>query len=318
MLQRWLHLWLLLCSAVAYFWPQLGGTLPDPFLATKGWLSVMISGVMFCVGCLLPRDEVLLVGKRWPTILSGTAVQYLSMPFLGWAVGKMLRLPEDQYIGLMLAACVPGAMASNVITMTAKGNVSFSVGLTTMATLLCPLVTPLMLRLTLGDFASTSLLRSTSVQLLREVVLPVFVGFAVCQEWPQFGLRVRGPAATIANLTIIWLIATFVAIGRDKFAQTTAVLLLALGLVNVGGYLAGYWGGRLLRFDEAMSRALMIEVGMQNAGLGAKLAGDLFPDKPGVTVPCTLYAFLCVCSATMLARWIAGRPDSTTEAPPAG
>ncbi|RLS53871.1 MAG: bile acid:sodium symporter family protein [Planctomycetota bacterium] len=313
MLQRWLHIWLLLCSAVAYFWPQLASGLADPFVATKAWLSVMISGVMFCVGCLLPRDEVIQVGKRWPTILMGTAVQYLSMPLLGWSIGKLLQLPEEQYIGLMLAACVPGAMASNVITMTARGNVSFSVGLTTMATLICPLVTPLMLRLTLGDFASQKLLLSASSQLFREVVIPVLLGFAICQKWPAFGVRVRGTAAVLANLTIIWLIATFVALSRDKFSQVTFGVLTALLLVNVGGYLAGYWGGRVLRFDEAMSRALMIEVGMQNAGLGAKLAGDLFPDKPGATVPCTLYAFLCVCSATMLARWLSGKDQSITD-----
>ena len=68
-----------------------------------------------------------------------------------------------------------------------------------------------------------------------------------------------------------------------------------------------------VRRDEARQdgrRALAIEVGMQNAGLGAKIAGDLFPGTKGTGIPCVLFAFLCVFSATLLARWFSGRPLS--------
>ena len=84
--------------------------------------------------------------------------------------------------------------------------------------------------------------------------------------------------------------------------------MVALLLVNGLGYSAGYWGGRAIGVDEAMRRALMIEVGMQNAGLGAKIAGDLFPDAKGAAIPCVLFAFLCVFTATLLARWFSSRP----------
>lgn len=294
---------------LSYLWPRLwGGAAFDPFLASLPWLTWLISGTMFCVGCLLPRDEVVQVGHKWPTILLGTCVQFSSMPLLAWLTGTMLRLPQDQFIGLMMVGCVPGAMASNVITMTAKGNVSYSVGLTTMATIVCPIVTPLTLYLTLGKLASRDLLLSASLGLFREVVIPVIVGFIICQRFPKFGERLRSPANVIANLAILWIIAAVVAKARGEFNNLTLSLLTALALVNCLGYAAGYWGGRAIRLDEAMRRALMIEVGMQNAGLGAKIAGDLFPNSQGAGIPCVLFAFLCVFTATLLARWFSGRP----------
>ena len=53
-------------------------------------------------------------------------------------------------IGVILVGCVPGAMASNVLTLAARGNTSYSVSLTTSATLLSPLIVPFALWLTLG------------------------------------------------------------------------------------------------------------------------------------------------------------------------
>lgn len=312
MLQRWLHLWLLLACLLAFFWPRLwGAETADPFLLSAPRLTWLISGTMFCVGCLLPREEVVQVGKKWSTVLLGTCVQFGSMPLLAWLAGTLLKLPQDQFIGLMMVGCVPGAMASNVITMTAKGNVSYSVGLTTMATIVCPIVTPLSLYLTLGKFASAEMLMTASLSLFREVVIPVVAGFGLCQYFPKLGEKVRGIATVIANLAILWIISVVVAKARSEFSSLTVALLLALVLVNGLGYAAGYWGGKVIGLNDAMRRALAIEVGMQNAGLGAKIAGDLFPDAKGAGIPCVLFAFLCVFSATLLARWFSNRPLSS-------
>jgi BASS family bile acid:Na+ symporter len=57
-----------------------------------------------------------------------------------------------------------------------------------------------------------------------------------------------------------------------------------------------------IRLDEPMRRALTIEVGMQNAGLGAALALKLFPDRPGVAIAPALFMFGCMLTGTLLAR----------------
>lgn len=43
-----------------------------------------------------------------------------------------------------------------------------------------------------------------------------------------------------------------------------------------GGCRAGYLSAVLLRLPEPMRRALTLEIGMQNAGLGATLTSQLF------------------------------------------
>ncbi len=156
MLQRFLLLWLTLLCLVAVAWPDMlhhMGCEPtfDPFALTKPYLGQMITATMFAIGCLLPRDEIRQVLARWPSVLGGTAVQYGTMPLIAWGFGTLAGLSEEWMLGVILVGSVPGAMASNVLTLAARGNVSYSVSLTTTATLLSPVAVPLILFLALNQ-----------------------------------------------------------------------------------------------------------------------------------------------------------------------
>jgi BASS family bile acid:Na+ symporter len=200
-----------------------------------------------------------------------------------------------------MVGCVPGAMASNVLTLAARGNVTYSVGLTTTATLLSPLLVPLTLKLTLGQWRPFPA-GQVAFSLLVTVVLPVVIGYTLSRLWRvwESAARVIGPI--LANLTILWIIALVVGLNRDRLAEVHLVLLAALLAINLGGYAAGMLGGRLLRLEPGMRRALTLEVGMQNAGLGTFLVLTVFQSEPAAAIPPAIYTFGCMLTGTMLAR----------------
>src|SRR5690606_21744183 len=150
MFDRYLIVWLCLLSGLAYQWTDWFPQLWDPFVGSKPVLSYLFALTMVAIGWMLPRDEVRQVFRRWPTVLYGTATQFTAMPLLAWGVAELMGFTGPQRPGLILVGSVPGAMASNVLTLAARGNVSYSVSLTTTSTLLSPLVVPLALMLTLG------------------------------------------------------------------------------------------------------------------------------------------------------------------------
>ncbi len=270
---------------------------------------------MFCVGMMLPRDEVRQVFRRWPTVFGGTAIQYSVMPLLAVGFGKLFGLTGDAFIGIVVVGCVPGAMASNVLTLNARGNTSYSVSLTTAATFLSPVAVPLVLALALQSEGAVDkdILWRASKMLMLTVVLPVFVGHVLGQTFPRLEKMSQRFGATIANLAILLIIAIVVAISKDKLTQFHVDLLAALILVNLLGYVAGYCGGLGMRLPEPMRRALTLEVGMQNAGLGAALAVKLFPDQPGVAIAPAIYTFGCMLTGTILARIWASRSVGPSE-----
>lgn len=313
MLQRYLLFWLALSSLVAYLWPRLvpGGF--DPFFETKrlGLLMPLISLAMFAVGCMLPRDEFRQVTRHWPAVLIGTLIQYTSMPLLAWGIGNALRLPPDLLTGVIVVGCVPGAMASNVLTLAARGNVSYSVCLTTCSSLLSPLVVPLALGATLGVSQGLSQ-QIDKYQVFREllatVVGPVLLGYTLCRWSPRFERAMSGFGPVFANGTILWIIAVVVGLNRDRLGSATPLLMLALLLINLLGYAAGWIGGLGMRLPVPMRRALTLEIGMQNAGLGTALVLSLFPNNPAAAIPTAAYTFGCMFTGTLLAQFWNGRP----------
>jgi BASS family bile acid:Na+ symporter len=198
-----------------------------------------------------------------------------------------------------------------VLTLNARGNASYSVSLTTSATLLSPLAVPGALGLAWlalglagpGDQRETvAVLLKTSGFLLLTVVLPVVAGHLLGRRLTPWERHARRVGSTIANLAILWIIAAVVGLNRERLAGFQLGLLGALLCVNLGGYAAGCLGGFALRLPEPMRRALTLEVGMQNAGLGATLATELFRDRLGVAIAPAMYTFGCMLTGTVLAR----------------
>ncbi len=315
MLQRYLLVWLIVLSAAAIFWDKI---LPDafhPFHASKPYLSYLFTATMFVIGALLPPDEVRAVFRRWHQVLGGTFVQYTVMPSLTFLMSLFFFDQPELRIGIILVGCVPGAMASNVLTLAARGNVSYSVCLTASATLLSPIFVPIVLYLAVSgtDINATELAKDSFFKLLTQVVLPVIGGHLLALYHYGFSrvMQVFGPA--FANFSILWIIATVISLQESQLKKVFFSLAAALLVINLLGYLCGYLAGAVIQLNESMRRALTLEVGMQNAGLGAVLAGQLFPGQELIALPPALYMFGCMLTGTILAQYWSYRSERQPE-----
>ncbi|MBS0201467.1 MAG: bile acid:sodium symporter family protein [Planctomycetes bacterium] len=331
MLQRFLMLWLVLSSGVAYFWPTVVPGMFDPFVNSKAILTPLISLVMFSVGSMLKLQEVQEVGRRWPAVVFGTSVQYACMPLLAYLIGHAFGFDKVTLLGVIMVGCVPGAMASNVLTITSRGNVSYSVALTTLATMLSPIAVPVALWLTLdvrGELKGEFSFWGVSQQLLIQVVLPVLAGFGLRRLSGTFERMAERWGSVVANLVILWIIAAVVGLNRPRLASVLGFrdgglmfselkLITALLLINVLGYASGYVSGWLAGLKDSMRRALTLEVGMQNCGLGTTLVLQLFPaeEYAAAAIPTAAYTFGCVFTATFLANYWSAKP--VADEPPA-
>jgi BASS family bile acid:Na+ symporter len=112
-------------------------------------------------------------------------------------------------------------------------------------------------------------------------------------------------APILAPLTILFIIAGVVGGNRENLGKGVVSVVGALAGINLVGYLIGYWGGAALKFPEGVRRALTIEIGMQNAGLGVSLAGQLFPGFKDAAVPPALFTVGSMLTATLLVQlWV--------------
>lgn len=299
---------LVLSSALAYVWPAITDAF-DPFTLNSNALSTLVVVTMFCLGLVVQKQELTELKERPLTVLLGVLVQCTVMPALAWLVVRMLGLEGPLAYGVMLCGCVPGAMASNVLTMTARGNVSYSVSLTSVATLISPITVPTALVIVAGLETGSEVFKPTkmAVTLLLTVVLPVIAGYLVKQRLASLARHAVAAAPHVATVALLWIIASVVAGNRDRLSQVAISLILGLLAMNLLGYLAGYSVGRLARMPKAMGRALTLEVGMQNAGLGTMLAATMLGNDSLAQIPTAAYTFGCMLTGTLVAAVWAGK-----------
>lgn len=312
-IEKYLLLWLIMLCLLAFYETALP---IRPFTGAKPYLKFFIAVTMFAVGWMLPVDEVREVITRWPTVLGGTLIQYTIMPILAYFVARQFQLTDGQFIGVIMVGCVPGAMASNVLTLLAGGNTGYSVSLTTTATLLSPIVVPLAMAFTLHHDVDASKFIQAALELSWMVAIPVLVGHLISRSWPQAHASATVLGSIVANLTILWIVAFVVAANRERLGNLRLSLFAALLGMNLLGYVAGYLGGTSMRLPDSMRRALTLEVGMQNAGLGTTLVTSIFPDDPSVAIPPAIYTFLCMLTGTILSKAWSSRAKQPHQTEP--
>ena len=123
------------------------------------------------------------------------------------------------------------------------------------------------------------------------VVVPVAAGIAVRALRPALPRRWDATATILASAAIVLIILVVVAANRDRLATLGPDIVLGMVALNLGAYALAFSAGTLLRWPDAPRRTLVIEVGMQNAGLGSVLA--LAHLSEAGAVPSAFYTALC-------------------------
>ena len=81
------------------------------------------------------------------------------------------------------------------------------------------------------------------------------------------------PLASMAGIVYFTTVTT--AAGRDNLLKVGLLLFLVAVIHNAAGYFFGYWLSRLAGLDRSSARSVAFEVGRQNGGMAAGLAGAM-------------------------------------------
>ena len=278
---------------------------PAPFLVFEHVFLWLFAVTMFSLGIVLNPDELQQVRHQPRQIGLGLLTQFSVMPLLGAIAAYASGLPDAIALGLVIVACAPGAMASNVIVYLAGGALAYSIALTTVATLLSPILTPLLVEFIGGALLPIPFWPMMQTILLI-VVLPIVLGMLVKRHLGQNARHMTDIAPALAVLSIVIICSYAVAANQARIAEVGAQLFMIVILVNLLGYLVGWQLARCYRFEKKLQIALTIEIGMQNAGLGVALALKHFP--PETALPGALFAFWCVLTAAGMTGYLRRKP----------
>ena len=317
-LARYTSLFIILIAVVSFLFPQ-----------TFAWVqqgqraSVILGLIMLTMGCTLSTEDFRILLSRPIDILIGSIAQYTIMPLVAWTLARIFHLDTFMTAGIILVGCCPGGVSSNIMSFLCKGDVAYSVGMTTVSTCLSPIVTPLLVLWLAGaeiDVDAWGMFQN----ILLVTLLPVTIGVAFnyfLGKREDFKL-IQGIMPGISVLCLACIVGGVIftvhpqlqANGLRLIALTLAVVTLHNGI----GYLLGYFVGEAFGFNTAKRRTLSIEVGMQNAGMATVLARNFFaspamiatnPMAALTVIPCAISCAYHSISGTLLAGFFTWQDD---------
>lgn len=268
-----------------------------------GWINYLLMIVMFGMGLTMKLSDFAIVFQRPRDVIIGCLAQFIIMPLLAFLLGKAFGLGNELLVGVVLVGTCPGGTSSNVITYLSKGDTALSVGMTSINTLLAPVLTPALTYLYLRTSVRVDVM-SMFLSIIQVVIIPIGLGLLINK---LFGTRTQGirtvlPAVSVMAICLI--VAAVVSHNSEKILSVGLPVFAVVVLHNLLGYLCGYLVGRLFKMDLPRKKAVAIEVGMQNSGLATTLAASAFPNLAMATVPGAVFSVWHNISGAILAGFL--------------
>lgn len=292
--------WLIVVVAVAAM------VVSDPFLKVlkfrpfgQSIITIGLGIIMLVMGLTMKKEDFQVVISRPKDVFIGCLAQFTIMPLVAFALAKMLKLPPELAVGLVLLGTCPGGTASNVITYLAKGDVALSVGMTTVSTLLAPILTPALTYMLAGEWIKINTYAMV-IDILKIVIIPILIGMLLQHFFSEKIRKYKKILVMIPIISIVTIMGLCVAPNKTNLLNSGYLLVLAVCLHNWFGFILGYIVGKFMNMNDAKKKALSIEVGLQNSGLAIGLSAQFV--NPLTALPATIATVIHQISGSLLAN----------------
>ena len=272
-------------------------TLSINFNRTGNWLLLLFMAVvMYGVALGLRPQFFRGVFNRPRSLFIGLICQWLVLPFMTYLLCLIFHsfIPPLVAMGLILVASCPGGAVSNFMTAYSKGNAELSVLMSTITTLAAPIFTPINYAIWGGlyvkymDSRAGEVLRTLQVpplQIALTVILiigvPVLLGLVTVKFAPNASAKLKELMRYISIVVFIGVAGMMISQNIILFKEYIGYIFVVVLIHNLLGFGIGYSAASIGKTPVKDRRAVTLETGIQNSGLGLLLLFNtgIFPPE---------------------------------------
>lgn len=225
--------WIVTGVVLAMIHPERFLHLGSIDLRNKTLILVLMQLVMFGMGTQMKlRDLAGVLAMPYPVVV-GITLQFTIMPLVGYSLATGLGFPPPIAAGIVLIGSCSSGLASNVMTFIAKANLPLSITLTSCATLLAPLMTPMWMKLLAEQMVPVDAV-AMMMEIIKLIIVPI--GAAMLADYlDHASQRNRQSIFALAAMALASLSTAALFGPRVMTIQGEGVYKLML----IVGYLAG-------------------------------------------------------------------------------
>ena len=263
-------------------------------------LPLSLAFIMFSLGVGLTTQDFSMVFREPKAFGIGLANQMLVLPIVGFAIATLSGLSPELAVGVMILACCPGGVTSNILTKLAQGDTALSISYTAVVSVASVITLPLIVGLSMDHFMGEAApdidILELGVQMFLLTTLPVMIGMLVRHRSPSAANSMeKGVNMTAAVLFVIIVLA---AIGSEwgTLMENIGTLGPAVIALNVLMLTIGYQSAKVLDLPSIRATTVSIESGIQNATVGIAVGALILCSPDGglstLSLPAGVYGVL--------------------------
>ncbi len=248
--------WIAAAVTSALTYPDLFLHIAPIDLSNKWIILTVIQLVMFGMGTQMSLHDFAGIAKIPWSVFVGILCHFTIMPLVGFGLTRLFSFPDEIAAGIILVGCCSSGLASNVMAYLARADLVLSITVTSVTTMMAPIMTPFWMKMLAGDRVEISFLGMMS-DIIKLLIVPI--GAALLHDYLKrasaFGCRL---AVTIAVLGAGWF--AYLALGGwahvlgRMSSQATPWLTLANYLL--GAVVAGVAFHALAQVAPAIERRM--------------------------------------------------------------
>ena len=282
-------------------------------------MNFCLAFMMFSIALDIKLQDFKNVLRYPKATIVGLISQLLLLPIFTLVLIYFMQPHPSIALGMVLVAVCPGGNISNFATHHSGGNAALSITLTSIITLSAVFITPFSFK-GWSTFVPDvqNILNSIHVDFLSMVsiifqliIVPLFLGMFINHKFPKFTGRIKKIAKNISLLIFMGFIIGAVAGNLEIVKKHLKIVLLLVFLHNTIALIIGYYFARLNKLPIRDAKAISLETGVQNAGLGLVLIFNFFPELGGMILVAAWWGIYDLISSFILSSWWAKKSTST-------
>ena len=255
-------------------------------------LNIALGFIMFGIALSIDRKDFKEITQHPKSVTIGLASQFLLLPLVTFLLIYFLKPIEGIAMGMILVASCPGGNISNYITFLSKGNIALSIALTTAATILAIVFTPLNFSIYsqwyAGSMATQSTFQLDTFSMIKSVAtliaLPLAIGMVMKEYFSGFTKKIEKGVKILSMLLFFSFIVLALAANYKVFLAEIENIFLVVLLHNAFAFLTGFSIATIFSLPMPDKKTITVETGIQNSGLGLVLIFNYFNGNPDMAL----------------------------------
>tara|TARA_B100001248_G_scaffold15579_1_gene10388 strand:+ start:1587 stop:2447 length:861 start_codon:yes stop_codon:yes gene_type:complete len=281
------------------------------------FLPASLIFIMLTLGLGLELSDFTNLVRKPRSFFVGLTNQILLLPLVTYIIILVFGITKEAAVGMMILACCPGGVTSNIITKLAKGDTALSISYTAFNSILAIVTLPLIVGFSMKSFMGLEApdinILSLGLTMFFITAVPVGIGLLIREKNKYYADKLEPKASKISTILFAIIILGALLSEWETFINNFVLLGPAIVLLILTMLIIAYKSSKLFKMSDKQSITVAIESAMQNGTVGITVGNLIINPESGLSIlsiPSGVYSILMYLICLPFVFWFLKRTSN--------